>query len=186
MNNATKVTTGKVRLSYAKLLKPEAMEEGGVPKYSTALIIRKDDTLTLDRINAAVAHLEEEFKAKNKGKLPAKWKTPLRDGDLEKEDDPNYAGCMFLNCSSKQKPAVVSLERGEDGKFKPITSEEEVYSGMYARVSLNFFTFDTNGNRGIAAGLNNVQKIADGEKLAGSSRPEDDFDEEFELEEDML
>lgn len=169
----TKVLTKKVRLSYFSGWEPTSVEEGGEKKYSTAILVRKDDKETLDRINRAIQHLENEYKEKNRGKLPPKWKTPLRDGDEERPDDENYAGCMFLNASSKNAPGIVDLARN------PITDKDQVYSGCYARVSLNFYSFDKNGNRGIAAGLNNIQKIADGEPLAGRSRPEDDFEEEL-------
>lgn len=180
----TKVTTGKVRLSYFSGWKPTSVEEGGEKKYSTAVLIDKNDTLTLGRIEKAVEHLCEEVKRKNKGKLPPKFKLPLRDGDEERPDDENYAGMMFLNVSSKNPPGIVSMEKDAAGNFKPITDEDEVYSGCYARVSMNFYEFDAKGNKGIAAGLNNIQKLKDGPKLAGGSKPEEDFDEEFELDEE--
>lgn len=182
----TRVTTGKVRLSYFKGWKPEAMEEGADPKYSTAILIPKSDTKTIEAIEAGCEFLEAAEKAKNKGKLPPKWKRPLRDGDEEKPDDANYAGMMFLNASSKNKPGIVGLERDEAGKLKKIEDEDQVYSGAYARVSLNLYAFDVKGNRGIAAGLENIQKVADGEKLDGGGNPDADFEEEYEPEEDAL
>lgn len=177
----TKVLTKKVRLSYFSGWEPTSVEEGGEKKYSTAILIPKTDTVTLDRINAAEEHLKNEYKAKNNGKLPAKFKTPLRDGDEERPDDEAYAGHYFLNASSKNKPGIVDLN------LKEITDQAEVYSGCYARVSLNFYLFDKSGNRGIAAGLNNIQKVKDGEPLAGRSRAEDDFGaEDIELDDDDL
>lgn len=180
--DVTRVTTGKVRLSFFKGWKPEATDDSRPEDkyYSTAIIISKDDKDTIAKINAAVEHLEKEYKAKNKGKLPAKWKRPLRDGDEEKPDDSNYENSFFLNCKSKNKPAIVGRERDENGKLKPITDESEVYSGCYARLGINFYQFDTKGNLGIGVGLNSVQKLADGPKLAGGSNPEADFEEEFE------
>lgn len=178
----TRVTTGKVRLSYFKGWKPEAMEEGADPKYSTAILIPKTDTKTIEAIEAGCDFLESEVKAKNKGKLPANWKRPLRDGDEERSGDSNYAGMLFLNASSKNKPGIVGLERDEAGKLKKIEDEDQVYSGAYARVSVNLYAFDKKGNRGIAAGLENIQKVADGEKLAGGGSADTDFDEEYEPE----
>lgn len=185
VKNPTKVITGKVRLSYCHLFKAEAIEEGSEPKFSTAILIRKDDKVTLAKIEEAVNFLKEEAKKKYNGKLPAKFKTPLRDGDEERSDDEAYADHFFLNASSKNKPGVVGLEKGTDGKYKTIEDEEAVYSGCFARVSLNLYLFDVSGNRGIAAGLNNVQKVADGERLAGRSDANADFAEEFE-ENDMF
>jgi hypothetical protein len=180
----TRVTTGKIRLSYAKVWAPDAFEEGDDKKYSTAILIPKSDKVTIDKINAAVSYLENEVKQKNKGKLPKNFKLPLRDGDEEKPEDPNYADCYFLNASSKQKPAIVGLERDGNGKLKAITNEDEVYSGCYARLGINFYIFDKKSN-GIAAGLNSIQKIADGDKLAGGGNAESDFAEDFEVDDDF-
>lgn len=165
----TKIVTGKVRLSYAHLLEPSAVEEGQEKKYSVALIIAKDDAATLKKIETAVAAAKELGKTKWGGKIPAKLKLPLRDGDEERPDDPTYANSYFLNCSSKTKPQIV------DKALNEIIDADQIYSGMYARVSLNFYPFDTSGNRGIAVGLNNVQKLADGEPLSGRSSAADDF-----------
>lgn len=167
--NPTKVVTGKVRLSYAHLLEPAAIEEEQDKKYSVSLIISKDDKTTLAAIEKAVNAAKESGKGKWGGKIPAKLKLPLRDGDDERPDDEAYANSFFLNCSSKQRPQIV------DKALQPIIEADQVYSGMYARVSLNFYPFDTNGNRGVAVGLGNVQKVADGERLGGGSTAEEDF-----------
>jgi hypothetical protein len=168
----TKVITGPARLSYAHVWEPAAIGDSAEKKYSVALLIPKSDPKTVDAIYAAVEYLEAEFKAKNKGKLPAKWKTPVRDGDEEKPDDPAYAGHYFFNAVSKNKPQIV---KAMAGKLVEITDEDEVYSGCYARVSVNFYTFDVNGNKGIAAGLNNILKVKDGDRLAGGASAEEDF-----------
>lgn len=167
--NLTKVVTGKVRLSYAHLLEPTAIEEGQDKKYSVSLIIPKDDEATLKKIEAAVNAAKEQGKSKWGGKIPAKLKLPLRDGDEERPDDEAYKNSFFLNCSSKNKPQIV------DKSLNEILDADQIYSGMYARVSLNFYPFDTSGNRGIAVGLNNVQKLADGEPLSGRTSAAEDF-----------
>jgi hypothetical protein len=81
-------------------------------------------------------------------------------------------GHYVLNASSKNKPGVV------DAALQPIIEPTEFYSGCYGRASLNFFAYNQAGNRGIGCGLNNLQKLADGEPLGGKSRPEDDFSDE--------
>jgi len=63
-----------------------------------------------------------------------------------------------------------------DKNVQPILDSTEVYSGCYGRASITFYPFNTNGNRGIACGLQNLQKLADGESLGGRSRAEDDFE----------
>lgn len=184
-NATTKVVTGKVRLSYAHIFVPQA-DDQGQDKYSTAILIPKSDKDTLRKIKAAVDAAVEQGKSKWGGKVPANLKKPLRDGDEERPDDEVYAGHYFLNASSKNKPGIAKpIGKDADGKmkFQEITDSTEVYSGCYTKVSLNFYPFDTKGNRGIAAGLNNVVKIQDGEFLGGRSNVQDDFaDVEFDEE----
>ena len=175
----TKVTTGKCRLSYAHLFEPHAIE-GNDPKYSVSVLIPKTDTETLKAIKEAVAEAKELGKGKFGGKVPANLKTPLRDGDDERPDDEAYVGCYFLNASSKNKPGVVDLS------VQPVLDVTEVYSGCYGRLTLNFYAYSASGNKGIAAGLGNVQKLADGEPLGGFTRAEDDFDSVESAEDDFL
>ena len=168
-NTATKVVTGVVRLSYANVWEPASIN-GGTPKYSVSLIIPKTDTKTIDAINAAVDAAIKDGAAKFGGKIPNKaaLKLPLRDGDLERDDEA-YKGAYFVNANSTTAPQIV------DRSVQPILDRAEVYSGCYARVSVNFYAFNSNGNKGIACGLNNLQKIRDGEPLGGKPRAEDDF-----------
>ncbi|SCK04329.1 Protein of uncharacterised function (DUF2815) [uncultured Clostridium sp.] len=175
----TKVTTGKVRLSYAHLFEPHAID-GNEPKYSVSVIIPKSDKETLQAIKEAVNEAKEQGKGKWGGKVPANIKTPLRDGDIDREGDEAYAGCYFLNANSKNKPGIVDIN------VQPILDATEVYSGCYARLTLNFYAYNANGNKGIAAGLGNVQKLADGEPLGGFTRAEDDFDAIESAEDDFL
>lgn len=172
--NPTKVITGvNTRLSYANVWDPKSIN-GGAPKYSVSLIIPKSDTKTIDKINAAIQAAYEEGQSKLKGNgksVPALTviKTPLRDGDLERPDDEAYRGCYFINANSATAPGIVDADR------QPILERSEIYSGVYARASINLYAFNSNGNKGIACGLNNLQKIRDGEPLGGKSRAEDDF-----------
>lgn len=175
----TKVITGKCRLSYVNIFQPKSIN-GSDPKYSVSVLINKKDKETLEKIEKAIKAAEELGKAsKWGGKIPKNLKRPLRDGDEEREDDEAYRGHYFVNATSLAKPGVVDRDLNE------IIDPTEVYSGCYARLSLNFYPFDVNGNRGIACGLNNIQKWADGEPLGGRTRPEDDF-ETIEDEDDFL
>ncbi len=176
--NPTKVITGKCRASYANLNEPKSIN-GGKPKYSVSIIIPKSDTATLGKINAAIhaAYTEGESKLKGNGKsVPplAALKTPLRDGSVERPDDEAYANSFFINANSDTAPGIVDQDRN------PIFERSEIYSGIYCRFSISFYAFNSNGNKGIACGLNNVQKLADGEPLGGKSRPEDDFATDYE------
>ncbi len=180
--NPLKVITGKdTRWSYANLWEPKSIN-GGTPKYSVSLIIPKSDIVTVQKVNRAIQAAYEEGQAKLRGNgrtVPplTAIKTPLRDGDTERPDDPAYAGCYFINANSATAPGIV------DSDCNPILTRSEVYSGVYGRASINFYAFNSNGNKGIACGLNNLQKIRDGEPLGGKASAASDFstdsDEDF-------
>ena len=172
--NPTKVITGpNTRWSYANVWQPKSIN-GGAPKYSVSLIIPKSDTETVSKVKAAIKAAYDEGQAKLRGNgksVPALeyMKTPLRDGDKERPDDEAYKNSYFINANSGTAPGVVDANR------QPIIDTSEVYSGVYGRASINFYAFNSNGNKGIACGLNNLQKIRDGEPLGGKARAEDDF-----------
>lgn len=174
--NATKVIV-PCRFSYLHCWEPDSIN-GGDPKYSVSAIIPKTDTKTIERIKAAVEQAKKDSISKWGGKIPANLKMPLRDGDIERPDDESYAGCYFFNANSRQAPEVV------DSHVQPILNQADVYSGCYGRISVTFYGFNSNGNRGIAAGLGNIQKLRDGEPLGGKTRASDDF--EIEEDEDFL
>ena len=172
--NSTKVITSRdCRLSYFHGWEPTSAIEGAPARYSTAIIIKKTDPCVA-RIRAAIeaAYHEGENRLRGNGKsVPpiSSIRTPLRDGDTDRPDDPSYAGCYFINASSRTAPGIVDADRN------PILDRAEVYSGCYCRVSISFYAYNTNGNRGIACGLNNIQKIRDGEPLGGRVSAEMDF-----------
>ena len=182
VNNPLKVITGPdTRWSYANVWEPKSIN-GGAAKYSVSLIIPKSDTKTIAKIEAAIkaAYDEGQVKLKGNGRsVPALTaiKTPLRDGDTERPDDSAYANSYFINANSATAPGIV------DADCNPILTRSEVYSGVYGRASINFYAFNSNGNKGIACGLNNLQKIRDGEPLGGKSSAASDFgtddDEDF-------
>ena len=182
IKNPTKVITGvNTRWSYANVWEAKSIN-GGAPKFSVSLIIPKFDTVTVNKLKAAIQAAYEEGESKLKGNskfVPAldTIKTPLRDGDKERPGDVAYANSYFINANSATAPGIVDADR------QPILERSEVYSGVYGRASINLYAYNSSGNRGIACGLNNLQKIRDGEPLGGKSRAEDDFatadDEDF-------
>lgn len=169
--NSTKVITGKVRFCYVNVFEPTAMNEDDTPKYSICVLIPKSDTATIDKIKKAIEAAKEAGKAKladKNGRIPANLKLPLRDGDEERLDDPAFKDHYFINANSMRQPSIV------DRSLNPIMSRDEFYSGCYGRASINFYAFNVS-SKGIAAGLNNLQKLEDGEMLAGGSTAEEDF-----------
>jgi len=177
-----KVITGPdTRWSYANVWEAKSIN-GGTPKFSVSLIIPKSDTKTVTRIKSAMEAVYHEGEAKLKGNgraVPpmATLKLPLRDGDTERPDDPAYENAYFLNANATTAPGIVDVD------CNPILTRSEVYSGVYGRASISFYAFNSNGNKGIACGLNNLQKLRDGEPLGGKVSAESDFstdeDDEF-------
>lgn len=169
MSATTKVVTGKVRFSYAYVWESRAMEGSDRAKYSVSILIPKTDSATLSRVKEAIDTALKEGIAKLGGKIPPTWNNPLHDGDTERPGNPEYAGHMFVNAKSDNRPGIVDIN------LNPIIEKEEFYSGCYGRASINFYVFNKNGNKGVACGLNNLQKLVDGERLSGGSSAEEDF-----------
>lgn len=173
---ATKVVTGRVRFSYVNIFRSRAFREGQDAKFSICLLIPKKDKAGIAKIRDAIDEaVQEGITSKWGGKTPKNLHLPLRDGDEERADEaPEYEGMMFLNANSTTKPGIVDKDLNE------ILDPEEVYSGCWGRASINFFPYDSNGNRGVGVGLNNIQKLADGERLGGArASAEDDFGDGF-------
>lgn len=170
MASSQKVVTGKVRFSYANVFTPQSMDPDKPAKYSVSILIPKSDTETVGRINAAFEAVKADAQAQAKwgGSVPKVLKGGLRDGDAEKED-PAYAGMYFINASSAQKPGLI------DGDQNPIISADDFYSGCWGRASITLFPYNAAGSKGIGCGLNNLQKLEDGEKLGGSASAVADF-----------
>ena len=175
----TTVVTDKCRLSYVHVLEPQSIVEGGEKKFSVSVIIPKSNKKLVDKIEKAILAAKEMGKKNWNNIIPKVLKEPLRDGDLERPEDPPYANAYFVGATSKTRPNIVDLA------LNKITDATEIYSGMYGRVSMNFYPFNQAGNKGIACGLNNIQKVADGEPLGGRTRAEDDFNDGYEDPDDL-
>lgn len=176
--NSTKVVTGKVRFSFVNVFEARAFGENQDPKYSVMLLIPKSDVGTIARMKKAIdAAAQKGLSTKFGGRLPAVLKTTLKDADKDTDQDgelfatkwPETAGHYIINVSSKNAPQVV------DANLNPIINPTELYSGCYGRASINFFAYNNNGNKGISAGLNNIQKLEDGEPLGSNTTAEQDF-----------
>lgn len=183
--NSTQITTGRVRFSYVNVFTPKAASDGAAEKYSVTLIIPKTDAHTLNKIKAAIEAAKASYLTRFPGKkLPASLKSTLHDGDGEKpnggEYGPECKGSYVISCSSNNKPVIVNADK------TPLTEPSELYSGCYGRAVLNFYVYDTNGNKGISAGLNGVMKLSDGEPLAGGIVTDSDWDDDWEDSDDLL
>jgi hypothetical protein len=174
-NIPTKVLTGVCRLSYAHLTQPYQSQNGGEPKYSVTLLIPKTDTATKADIDASMrAAYEDGVQNKWKGLRPQLKNPLIYDGDGVRQDGSPFGaeckGHWVLTASSKQKPGVVGIDN-----INTELAPTEIYSGMYARVTINFYSFDSHGSKGVGAGLGNVLKVGDGEPLSGGASAQSDF-----------
>jgi hypothetical protein len=180
----SKVITGIVRFSYAHVWEPQAIDpqKPEDKKYSVSIIIDKKDKKTIKDIQDAIkAATDLGLEKLWNGKLPKRFKNPLRDGDEERDDDDVYAKAFFLNANSKDKPTIV------DRAVNPIITQADFYSGCYGRASVSFFPFDKAGNVGIGCSLNHLQKTKDGDSLGGSkASAEADFSAIPDDEDDLL
>lgn len=175
--NPSKVTIGPVRFSYCYLNEPRPADEGKKPKYETSIIVSKDDKKSIALVESAIEAAKARGKADLwKGKIPAAYKQSWYDGDDKDDADPAYKNAMYLTARSVRKPQVVDRNRQE------ILDADQIYSGMYGYVSLDFYPYDNEG-KGVSAGLLNVMKTKDGDRLAGGSTAEEDF-ADIEIEED--
>jgi hypothetical protein len=163
----TKFVTGKVRFSFVHVFEPAETLNGSL-KYSASILIPKSDKDTVARFNKAFEETKQANAAFFGGSIPKVLKGGLRDGDTEK-DDPIYAGHYFFNANSNEKPGIV------DQDVNPIMDKDQFYSGCYGRASITMYPYDASGSKGIAFGLNNVQKLEDGEKFGGATSAAADF-----------
>ena len=174
-NDAMKVLTGEVRLSYANLTTPRAAQQGGEPKYSVTLLIPKSDAATKADIDAAIQAAANDAMAKVwNGARPPMLKVPIYDGDgVRPSGVPlgGEAGALWvMTASTKNKPQVVGIDN-----INCELSPAAIYSGMYGRVTLRFFGYSQSGNRGVGCGLGNVLKTREGEPLSGGASAAADF-----------
>jgi hypothetical protein len=167
--NENKVVFGPCRLSYTHVFNKYNPDDSGEDgKYMTNVLIPKTETETIEAIKGAIETAKKQaIVSKWGGKEPKKLDMPLRDGD-EKDDDV-YADHFYVNAKSNTRPGIV------DKDLTPIVDEEEIYSGVWAYVSVTFYGYDVSGNRGIACGLNNIKKFKDDDKLGGRVSAESDF-----------
>lgn len=174
-NIATKVLTGEVRLSYVNLTTPRAPQLGGEPKYSVTLLIPKTDAATIANINASIKAAYEDGVSKKWGGAHPTPKQIVHDGDGLRPSGLPFGdeckGHWVLTASTRNKPQVVGIDN-LDCELAP----SDIYSGMYARVTINFFAYDTAGSKGVGCGLGNVLKTRDGEALAGGASAASDFE----------
>jgi hypothetical protein len=169
----TSVRLGEVRFSYTAVFQPKKNDDGTPSKYGVCIIIPKEDTETVNLVKEAIDAAKQRGKLEKwGGKIPANVKSCLRDGDIDREDDEAFAGCYFLNASSRNKPGVKLLE---DGVVSDALDDEDFYSGCYGAVTLDFFPYESSGNKGVGAGLNNVIKTRDGDRLSGGRSADEDF-----------
>lgn len=191
MSHPTKVITPLAILSYPHLAAPQKAAEDGKPaKFSATLIFTKEvladpkeRALFEAMQNAALAAIEAKWPGKAQFLLASEgFKKGFR-RDAEAKGFP--AGSIFINARSNRQPGIVYAHAGPDGKPARMPNEkilDEMYPGAIVRASLAAFAYDNNGNRGVSFGLNNLQKIRDGERLDGHVAAENEFSVDLSVE----
>lgn len=161
------VMTPIFRVSYPVVFQPRRMDERSDLKYSICMLFKKGEDLSKLKASVQACVLA---KYGSKDQVPANFRNPFRDQGEKKGAQGYEAGAIFINATSKQRPGIV------DQNVQPIIDESEFYAGCWARATIRPFCYDTAGNRGVSFGLQNIQKMDDGEPLGGHTRPEMDFE----------
>lgn len=174
-NDPMKVLTGECRLSYANLVTPRAAKQGGEEKYSVTLLIPKTDYTTKADIDASIEAAAKEAVSKTWGGVrPPHLQSVLHDGDGVRDSGIPFGneckGHWVITASSRIKPQVVGIDN-----IACELDPRDIYSGMYARVTIRFFGYSNSGKKGVGCGLGNVLKTRDGEALAGGASAAADF-----------
>jgi hypothetical protein len=174
-NIPTKVLTGEVRLSYANLTTARANKPGDKEKFSVTLLIPKTDTATKANIDSSAEAAAQEAQGKLwNGVRPPVLPVPIHDGEGVRENGtpfgPECKGHWVMTASTYNRPQVV-----HQSDVNTELAPQDIYSGMYARVTINFFGYMNNGKKGVGCGLGNVMKTRDGEPLAGGASASADF-----------
>lgn len=169
-----KISTGKVRLSYAQVWEPKE-QQNGLIQYSCALLIKKSDKKTIAKINSTLKAMLADKDVINKldGKIKGA-NMPLLDGDVNKPEDPVYADCYYINAKAYEGNPPKILDRNKN----EIMDKDEVYSGCYCQAVIQFKPYNNN-SRGIRTELLALRKLADGDKLSGTVVSDDDFDDDI-------
>jgi hypothetical protein len=158
-----------------------SLNVGGEPQFSITLLFDKKKVAFKADAQGNFLSGNKEFhemkrvamnaaKKKFGERLPPNLASPFHDGDVNKADDPTFAGKIYINAKSRVKPGII------DNMMQPITSEFDFYSGCMCRATLYAFGYDMGGNKGVSFLLNNLQKLGDGERISGRKRAEEDFD----------
>ena len=174
--------TPKFRVSFPAVFEPK-LPPGKTAdtdkKYSITMLYQVEGPEAVDLSplkNAVKAAIAEKFGADETkwprgkdGKLT--FKLPFRDRK-EKDYEGYGEGIVFCTAPSKhdRKPGLIF------GNKEPIINPNDFYGGCYARAKVNAYWFDAGVNKGVAIGLQNIQKWADGEPFSGKTKPENDFD----------
>jgi hypothetical protein len=169
-----------VRFSYMQVFEPKDSFGDGKLAYSCTFLIPKKDKNLVKEVKEAIEKAVNTGVAAGKFKQGApkmpSFKRPLRDGDAEREANPDsrgpeYEGMYFFNARNTNPIGCV------DAKLRPIMPEEQdqYYSGWWGHADVNFYAFNYNGTAGIAAGLNNLMFMRADERLDGRQNAVDAF-----------
>lgn len=165
------LNTPRFRVSYPNVFKARKNDLNGKDEFSVVAVFPKGADLSSLK-KAAEQAIVDKLGA-DKSKWPKGLRSPFRDQAEREKDgklpDGYEAGAIFINLKATQRPGVV------DQNVQDIIEERNFYAGCWAIANVRAYYYDQKGNKGVSFGLQNIQKVADGEPLGGSVRPTDAF-----------
>jgi len=164
---AEKLITPNFRAAYISVFRATSMKQAdgseGAPKFS----IRACFPPTAD-LSALKKEAELAAREKFGDKIPKTLRSPFR---LNEELDNPVVGIgdnwviVSFSANADRRPGIV------DAKLQDIIDDADVYSGSWYRAQVNAYGYDKAGNKGVAFGLQNVQKIKDDDPIGNGRIP---------------
>jgi len=170
------------RGSYVNLLEARPLPQSDTLAWGMQCIFPKDDVVNRWREEVKKVYYQvlldkfgqDEKKAMKLFKsFTAKGSFPLRDGDDEEETSElknaeHLEGCYFMSANNRfNQPHII----GAMGK--PVDPEtltpDDIYSGAWYRCMLEFWYYDTAGNKGISTSLVAVMKVKDDSNMGSGT-----------------
>ena len=157
------------RLDFVHVFEPWAFRENERPKYSVTLIISKNDTDTIRKVHNALAQAYEKGKSTLQNAEMKDIRSPLRDGDAERPNNPVYRNCWFINATNN---GIFSVPQVCDRDKNFITDRNQLYSGVWGRVHVSFKAYssgDSPSQKGIGCYFNAIQKTKDDARIVATN-----------------
>ncbi len=170
-----KIKLSNVRLSFPTLWEPEQYNGKGKYFYSASFLLEKGSENYKKVMAEAVVALNAKFPGKGEALFKSIQGNNNRccivDGDAT--EYAGHAGHIAVRAKTKTRPLIIDANKTPlaEGDGKP-------YAGCYVNAQIEFFGYDSEGSKGLSAGLVAIQFAKDGDSFGGGSVGNaDDFDD---------